>query len=605
MKKKAAIYARVSTDRQEYQRQIKELQSFAERSNMEVKYVFEEKQSGFNSERPEYNKLMALTKEDIDIVLLWELSRLSRKSIEIQSDIEKLTSKGINVYIHNKSLYTLDEQGNINPTTKLIISIVATIAEDEVRTSKQRSKSARQQYIINEGRSYTSHAPYGYTLKNKKLFINEKEADLVRRVYQLCIDGYSIYGIAVLLNSEGLRTRANVLWTQATINSMFKNTVYIGKPKYCISSVRRTSKVFTRQYSRKVLEYVTLDRPELAIISEAIYDKAAEERKKRRHRSLAIDIEPYLLQHLFKCPDCNRYYTFDRTTKRQKYKCARKYDKTVEKPICQSPALERERVEFMIWESVKYYCIETMANTRKEEQQLPLLEEIDALKAKIENIDNMKQKIVKKAEIIVTAAIDLKIHYSNMPELYNKKMEEVDKLNKEAIKLDYERKRYKSQIENAKSQIDAINNVKDMSQYLKDVDFDTKYNLLHEVVDVILPYGTKDNCFLLEVRLKTGLKYYIGYYPTRAYYIQFLPSKGNYFVGEERSGYLEIINAKSCEHISLETEMKKYTIVEYINQMDIPANRYPALPYRLKKRDKFLKDMLQGYSKEQLLEMLQ
>ena len=333
--------------------------------------------------------------------------------------------------------------------------------------------------------------------------------------------------------------------------------------------------------------------------------KQQKREKKRRHRSLAIDIQPYLLQHLFKCPDCNRYYTFDRTAKRQKYKCARKYDKTVEKPTCQSPALERERVEFMIWESVKYYCIETMANTRKEEQQLPLLEEIDALKAKIENIDNMKQKIVKKAEIIVTAAIDLKIHYSNMPELYNKKMEEVDKLNKEAIKLDYERKRYKSQIENAKSQIDAINNVKDMSQYLKDVDFDTKYNLLHEVVDVILPYGTNDNCCLLEVRLKTGLKYYIGYYPTRAYYIQFLPSKGNYFVGEERSGYLEIINAKSCEHISLETEMKKYTIAEYINQMDIPANRYPALPYRLKKRDKFLKDMLQGYSKEQLLEMLQ
>ena len=99
MIKKAAIYARVSTDGQEYQRQIVELQKFAERSNMEVKYVFEEKQSGFNSERPEYNKLMALTKEDIDIVLLWELSRLSRKSIEIQSDIEKLTNKGINVYI--------------------------------------------------------------------------------------------------------------------------------------------------------------------------------------------------------------------------------------------------------------------------------------------------------------------------------------------------------------------------------------------------------------------------------------------------------------------------------------------------------------------------
>ena len=130
-------------------------------------------------------------------------------------------------------------------------------------------------------------------------------------------------------------------------------------------------------------------------------------------------------------------------------------------------------------------------------------------------------------------------------------------------------------------------------------------NLLYnEVVDVILPYGTKDNCSLLEIRLKTGLKYYIGYYPTRAYYIQFLPSRGNYFVGEERSGYLEIINAKSYEHISLETEMKKYTITEYINQMDIPANRYPALPYRLKRRKEFLKNMLQEYSKEQLLGIL-
>lgn len=78
--RKGAIYARVSTDRQEYTRQLEELKVYAERNNISIEYIFEEKESGLNSDRPEYNKLIQLTKEDIDILLIWELSRLSRKS---------------------------------------------------------------------------------------------------------------------------------------------------------------------------------------------------------------------------------------------------------------------------------------------------------------------------------------------------------------------------------------------------------------------------------------------------------------------------------------------------------------------------------------------
>ena len=139
---KAVIYVRVSTDRQEYTRQINELLGYAKRHNIEIVHIFEEKESGFNSDRPEYNRLMKLTKDDIDTVMIWELSRLSRKSIEIQTDIENFTKKGINVFVYNKNLNTLNSDGTETFTSKLIISIIATMAEDEVKTSKQRSKTA-------------------------------------------------------------------------------------------------------------------------------------------------------------------------------------------------------------------------------------------------------------------------------------------------------------------------------------------------------------------------------------------------------------------------------------------------------------------------------
>lgn len=118
--KKGAIYAKVSTDKQEYTIQLEELKQYAERNDISIEYIFEEKESGLNSDRPEYNKLINLTKEDIDIVLIWELSRLSRKSIDIRKDIQNFTDKGINVFIYDKNLNTLQSDGSENPTTKLM-----------------------------------------------------------------------------------------------------------------------------------------------------------------------------------------------------------------------------------------------------------------------------------------------------------------------------------------------------------------------------------------------------------------------------------------------------------------------------------------------------
>ena len=77
MKRKTALYLRVSTQIQDYQRQKTELLSYAERNNLDVVYVFEEKMSGAIDDRPEFKKMIKL--DDISVILVWELSRLGRR----------------------------------------------------------------------------------------------------------------------------------------------------------------------------------------------------------------------------------------------------------------------------------------------------------------------------------------------------------------------------------------------------------------------------------------------------------------------------------------------------------------------------------------------
>ena len=171
---KGAIYSRVSTEIQDYGKQTDELKEYAIRNGIEVKYIFEEKVSGFKDDRIEFQKLEKLTKDDVDIILVWELSRLSRRSIFIQQVVKGFADKGICVFTKKEGLYTLNDDGTENRNAMFTIGVISMIAEQEVETMKERTLSSKRRYILKEGRSYTSKAPYGYDYnsKNRQLTIN-------------------------------------------------------------------------------------------------------------------------------------------------------------------------------------------------------------------------------------------------------------------------------------------------------------------------------------------------------------------------------------------------------------------------------------------------
>ena len=143
---RVVILARVSTDKQEYERQIYEISKMG----WEVTKVFANKISGTkkNEERPEIMEMLQyIEQNNIDKVCVLEISRLGRNTLEALKVIELLNERKVCLYIKNYNLETLDSDGNVNPITSLICTILLEISSMERHTIIDRMASGRDQYI--------------------------------------------------------------------------------------------------------------------------------------------------------------------------------------------------------------------------------------------------------------------------------------------------------------------------------------------------------------------------------------------------------------------------------------------------------------------------
>lgn len=147
---KVVILARVSTDRQEYQRQINELMDYCHRVGWHVEAVFSNKVSGAKSieERKEIIEMVEYVKANqIDKVVCLEISRLGRNTLEALKVIQTLNEHGVSLFVKNYNLETLTPDGKVNPVVSLICTILLEIAHMEMLTTKERIASGRDQYI--------------------------------------------------------------------------------------------------------------------------------------------------------------------------------------------------------------------------------------------------------------------------------------------------------------------------------------------------------------------------------------------------------------------------------------------------------------------------
>lgn len=153
--KKVCIYARVSTQSQDYQRQLSELREYASRMNYEVVREFSEKISGAKAiaERQALTELLDYAAANrIDKVLVYECSRISRRAIDFLQVIEQLTQMRVSVYILQNGLETLMADGSVNPIAQLVLGIIGQFNSMERSLIRSRMSSGYNHFRSNGGK---------------------------------------------------------------------------------------------------------------------------------------------------------------------------------------------------------------------------------------------------------------------------------------------------------------------------------------------------------------------------------------------------------------------------------------------------------------------
>ena len=187
--RKAVIYARVSTQKQDYQRQVSELQEYADRDDILVAKIFSERISGTKrvAARKEGQELLNFIEaQGVNLVMVSEISRLGRSAIDVQTVVHELVERKVNVYIHQQSMYLLDKKGKYTPLSKLIIDTLANLAEMERETLVDRIHSGLAE-AKRKGKQLGR--PIG---TNKSI----KETKNYSKIKRLLREGYSIRNAA-------------------------------------------------------------------------------------------------------------------------------------------------------------------------------------------------------------------------------------------------------------------------------------------------------------------------------------------------------------------------------------------------------------------------
>ena len=146
---KVVIYARVSTQGQDYERQLAELREYARKMEYEVVMEFCEKVSGAKTvaERQALTELLSFVEcNKVDKVLIYECSRLSRRAVDFLTVIEHLSSLKVSVYILQNGLETLMEDGSVNPIASLVLGIIGQFNSMERSLIRSRMESGYKHY---------------------------------------------------------------------------------------------------------------------------------------------------------------------------------------------------------------------------------------------------------------------------------------------------------------------------------------------------------------------------------------------------------------------------------------------------------------------------
>ena len=266
--------------------------------------------TGANIDRPGLQKLLSSIKEGrINCVVVYKVDRLSRSLMDFVQLLEFFDKNNVTFVSITQAFNTNTSMG------RLTLNILLSFAQFEREIISERTKD-KMAAARKRGQWLGGRPPFGYTREkdSKKLTINQEEANIVREIFKLYIEGNSLIQVAQILNNKGLRSRTWVgkktskpgggkKYGVTQIQSIIKNVLYIGKVSYA-------GQIYTGQQE--------------AILDEETFKRAQEQLKVKcvERKALKNSDCTGLLNHLLHCPKCSAvmFHTYTLKPNGHKYR---------------------------------------------------------------------------------------------------------------------------------------------------------------------------------------------------------------------------------------------------------------------------------------------
>lgn len=377
--KTAAIYSRVSSDRQKEEQtivsQTAALIEYAQGAGYVVpeEWIFEDEgYSGAVLVRPGLERIRDLVSEgQLETILVYSPDRLSRRYAYQVLLLEEFSRQGTSVE------FVTSPQAS-TPEEHLLLQFQGMIAEYERAQIAERCRRGKRHRAKCGSVNVLSGAPYGYRYIKKTetsagyYEVVGREAEVVEKVFQLYTkDKLSIGAIARWLNDHGLPTRKNISpWERSTVWGMLRNPAYKGKACFGKTEQKEREKV-TRSLrkkggyssrcsaSRERPREEWIEIPVTAIVDDDTFALAQEQLEANKRHSRRRTIEPTLLQGMLVCSECG--YAFSRTstrTTRKKiyyYRCIGSDNyRFPNGRVCSSRPIRQDYLDDVVWGQVMH-----------------------------------------------------------------------------------------------------------------------------------------------------------------------------------------------------------------------------------------------------------
>src|SRR6516165_5173878 len=428
MNKPAAIYARVSSDRQKENQTIASqtaaLKEYAVAHDYLVpaEWVFEDEgYSGASLIRPGLEAMRDLAaRGQIEAALVYSPDRLSRKYAYQVLLVEEFARCGV-------SMVFLKSPSAESPEDQLLVQFQGMIAEYERAQIAERSRRGKRHKAQHGIVNVLSGAPYGYRYVKKSENVQayyeviEAEAEIVRMIFEsYTVQNLSINAIAKLLNERQIPTRtAKTRWERSTVWGILRNPAYQGKACYGKTELRPRQRITrpirqrkgwpsrnSASHERPRQDWIEVPVPPL--VSEEVFALAQQQLAKNKHHAPRRTIEPTLLQGMLVCQQCGYalYRCSTRTSKHllHYYRCLGSDGyRRLQGPVCTNRPVRQDYLDQFVWNEIIRLLEDPTLVQAEIERRQQVARNADPLRRREEELHREQTRLQNSTERLLTA----------------------------------------------------------------------------------------------------------------------------------------------------------------------------------------------------------